>query len=112
MKQSASQNCLRAGWHVAIILDGNGRWATARGLLRSGRECTSPSFGPCHESSLICSLSVFTVISSFPRIHAIARVPTWNQLAPGDKRAALRGSYAQRPNSPAGWLLPACKRIR
>jgi undecaprenyl diphosphate synthase len=25
----------RAGWHVAVIMDGNGRWATRRGLPRS-----------------------------------------------------------------------------
>jgi undecaprenyl diphosphate synthase len=26
----------QGGWHVAIIMDGNGRWATRRGLPRSG----------------------------------------------------------------------------
>lgn len=35
MKKSTSPNPGRDGWHVALILDGNGRWATARGLPRS-----------------------------------------------------------------------------
>jgi len=35
MKQSAPRSNPFAGLHVAIILDGNGRWAVARGLPRS-----------------------------------------------------------------------------
>ena len=35
MKQSTSQTPAPRGWHVAIIMDGNGRWATTRGLARS-----------------------------------------------------------------------------
>jgi undecaprenyl diphosphate synthase len=34
MKQSPSRNC-PSGWHLAVIPDGNGRWATSRGLGRS-----------------------------------------------------------------------------
>lgn len=35
MKQSTSQYTNAPGWHVGIILDGNGRWAAARGLPRT-----------------------------------------------------------------------------
>ena len=34
MQQSASRYPNTRGWHVAIIMDGNGRWALARGLAR------------------------------------------------------------------------------
>ena len=35
MMQSTSRKALQCGLHVAIIMDGNGRWATQRGLPRS-----------------------------------------------------------------------------
>ncbi|MGD0695902.1 MAG: polyprenyl diphosphate synthase [Terriglobia bacterium] len=35
MIQSTSYKALQCGLHVAIIMDGNGRWATSRGLARS-----------------------------------------------------------------------------
>lgn len=35
MKQSAQQGSTFSGLHVALILDGNGRWATSRGLPRA-----------------------------------------------------------------------------
>jgi len=35
MIQSTSRKAPQCGLHVAIIMDGNGRWATSRGLLRS-----------------------------------------------------------------------------
>lgn len=34
MKQSSLQGSVTSGLHVAMIMDGNGRWATARGLPR------------------------------------------------------------------------------
>ena len=33
--QSALNNHSPKGWHVGVIMDGNGRWATARGLSRT-----------------------------------------------------------------------------
>ena len=35
MKQSTSHTAAPRGWHVAIIMDGNGRWATTRGHART-----------------------------------------------------------------------------
>jgi len=35
MAQSSSQVTGPRGWHVAVIMDGNGRWALARGMARS-----------------------------------------------------------------------------
>ena len=42
--QSSHQKRIDRGLHVAIVMDGNGRWATVRGRpRREGHEATWPS---------------------------------------------------------------------
>lgn len=52
----------RAGLHLAVIMDGNGRWATRRGLPRvAGHRAGAEAVRRCVEAGLEHGISVLTV---------------------------------------------------
>lgn len=58
MQQSTSSNAL----HVAIIMDGNGRWAAARGLPRlAGHRAGSEAVRRTVEAAPRCGISILTL---------------------------------------------------
>lgn len=62
MKQSTFQSPKRTPFHVAIIMDGNGRWATARGLPRvEGHKAGSKTVRRVLEAAPSLGITVLTV---------------------------------------------------
>ncbi|HZG54193.1 MAG TPA: undecaprenyl diphosphate synthase family protein, partial [Pyrinomonadaceae bacterium] len=62
MKQRALHMSAEEGLHVAIIMDGNGRWAQARGLARtSGHGAGAETVGRVVEAAPACGIGTLTL---------------------------------------------------
>ena len=69
MKQSMSKNDLDLGklpQHVGIIMDGNGRWATGKGLIRtSGHKAGANTVKSILNTCIKLNIPVLTVYAFF-----------------------------------------------
>ena len=64
MTQSRSQTATRAGLHVGIIMDGNGRWATRQGLSRgAGHRAGAEAVRRIVEAAPEAGISVLTLFA-------------------------------------------------
>ncbi len=58
------EHCLSGNLHVAIIMDGNGRWATARGLPRTaGHRTGAEAVRRIIESAVDCGIATLTLFA-------------------------------------------------